>query len=210
MLLNLNYEAGGNPVNVSYITGLGWKRQREIVHQWAQNDHRVLPLPGMPLGNIQGGFGWLEHYQKELGALTFPPDGAQESPYPFYDRWGDSFNLSQEFVVNNQARGTAAWAWLFAQTSLRAQSSKPLPLQITTSANAQGTIARLAGPNADLKGARILWEAAGSEPVFTNELSLSAKTPGWIEAEALLPDGRLAFAATNTAPPRTAQKGRRN
>jgi hypothetical protein len=209
ILLNLNYEAGGNPVNVSYITGLGWKRQREIVHQWAQNDHRVLPMPGIPLGNIQGGFGWLDHYQKELGALTFPPDGAQESPYPFYDRWGDSFNLSQEFVVNNQARGTAAWAWLFAQTSLRAQPAKPISLQIATSPSGQGTTARLAAQGADLKGARILWEAAGSEPVFTNELSLSAKTPSWIEAEALLPDGRLAFAATNNAPPRTAQKGGR-
>ena len=31
MLANMNYEGGCNPVNVSYITGLGWKRQRDIV-----------------------------------------------------------------------------------------------------------------------------------------------------------------------------------
>ena len=37
MLGNLNYEAGCNPVNVSYLTGLGWKRPREIVDQYAQN-----------------------------------------------------------------------------------------------------------------------------------------------------------------------------
>jgi hypothetical protein len=202
MLLNLNYEAGCNPVNVSYITGLGWRRQREIVHQWAQNDDRVLPPSGIPLGNIQGGFGWLDHYKQELGALTFPLDSAQESPYPFYDRWGDSFNLSQEFVINNQARGTAAWAWVFAQTSLRTQPWKPVPAQITISSGK----ARLTAAGADLKGARILWEAAGSEPMIAAELNLSAVPPAWVEAEALLTDGRLAFAATHLAPPRTAQR----
>ena len=32
LLENMNYEGGCNPVNVSYITGLGlWKRQRDIV-----------------------------------------------------------------------------------------------------------------------------------------------------------------------------------
>jgi len=93
LLGNLNYEGGCNPVNITYVTGLGWKRQREVVHQWAQNDRRVLPPTGIPLGNIQGGFGWLEHYKRELGLLTFPPDSAEASPYPFYDRWGDR-NLS--------------------------------------------------------------------------------------------------------------------
>lgn len=201
MLANLNYEAGCNPVNVCYITGLGWKRQREIVHQWAQNDHRVLPPPGIPLGSVTAGFGWLDPYKKELGALTFPPDGAQESPYPFYDRWGDSFNLSQEFVISNQGRGAAAWAWLFAQTSLRTQAWKAPSLQISTS----GGKARLTAPAVDLKGARILWEAAESEPMFAPELNLSAAAPAWVEAEVLLPDGRIAFAATNLAAPRTAK-----
>src|SRR4051812_3487633 len=37
IVANLNYEAGCNPVNVSYITGLGWKRPHEIVNQWSQN-----------------------------------------------------------------------------------------------------------------------------------------------------------------------------
>ncbi|HKX63360.1 MAG TPA: glycoside hydrolase family 9 protein, partial [Verrucomicrobiae bacterium] len=42
LVANADYEAGCNPVNVTYLTGLGWKRQREIVHQYAQNDRRVL------------------------------------------------------------------------------------------------------------------------------------------------------------------------
>src|SRR6185436_8353115 len=107
IISNMNYEGGCNPLHVTYITGLGWKRWREIVHQYAQNDHRILPPTGLPLGNVQGGFAWLENYKQELGALCFPPDGSWENPYPFYDRWGDSFNTTTEFVVVDQARSLA-------------------------------------------------------------------------------------------------------
>src|SRR5437868_2857759 len=79
---------------------------------------------GIPLGNVQAGFGWLEFYKKELGELTFPSDGDESNPYPIYDRWGDSFNLSQEFVILNQARALAYTAWLMAQTSLKNQPWK--------------------------------------------------------------------------------------
>src|SRR5207248_3377491 len=105
---NINYEGGCNPVNVTYLTGLGWKRQRDIVHQYAQNDRRILPPSGIPLGNIQAGFQYLNNYGSELGALTFPSDGATNAPYPFYDRWADTFNTSTEFVAVNQARALAS------------------------------------------------------------------------------------------------------
>ena len=127
----MNYEQGCNPVNVTYLTGLGWKRQREIVHQYAWNDRRVLPPTGIPLGNVQAGFGYNWRYQKELDLLSFPSDGAQTSPYPFYDRWGDGYNLSQEFVILNQARALGCCAWLMAQTSLKSQPWKSAPAQIT-------------------------------------------------------------------------------
>src|SRR5262249_8999991 len=94
MLANMNYEGGCNPVNVSYVTGLGWKRQRDIVSQWALNDLRVLPPSGIPVGNIQSGFAYLENYGGALKALCFPSDNASSAPYPFYDRWGDSWNVT--------------------------------------------------------------------------------------------------------------------
>ena len=43
---NLNYEAGCNPVNTTYVTGLGWQRQRVIVHQNALNYRECLPPSG--------------------------------------------------------------------------------------------------------------------------------------------------------------------
>jgi len=203
LLTNLNYEQGCNPVNVNFVTGLGWKRQREIVHHYAQNDRRLLPPSGIPLGSIQGGFGWLDLYGKELGNLSFPPDGAEDAPYPFYDRWGDSFNLTQEFVILNQARGLAYLAWLMAQTPLKNQPWKPVSAPITGLTEKPGpnskVTAALAAPGLDLQSARIVWEAAGHEPAFGTNFALTPARLGslWLEAEAQLPDGRRVFAVTN-------------
>ena len=121
ILSNLNYEGGCNPVNVTYVTGLGWKRQREIVHQYAQNDDRVLPPSGIPLGNIQSSFAYIDPYKSELGALCFPQDGVATAPYPFYDRWGDSFNVTTEFVAVDQARSLASLAFLSTLSSADVQ-----------------------------------------------------------------------------------------
>lgn len=201
---NLNYEQGCNPVNVVYLTGLGWKRQREIVHQFAQNDRRILPPTGIPLGNIQAGFGWNYLYQQELDKLSFPQDGAQDSPYPFYDRWGDGFNLTQEFVIVNQARALAYCAWLMAGTSLKDQPWKAAPgrirpLQDKAAANSETTVG-LVADSVDLSAARIVWEAEGQEPAFGPTLRLPAgkSRPRWIEAEAQLPDGRRIFGVSDS------------
>jgi hypothetical protein len=209
MLSNLNYEQGCNPVNVVYLTGLGWKRQREIVHQFAQNDGRLLPPSGIPLGNIQAGFGWNSVYEQELDKLSFPSDGAQESPYPFYDRWGDGFNLSQEFVIVNQARALGYCAWLMAQTGLKEQPWKAVAGRInglpgTLPPTTPATL-RLSANDLDLTSERIVWEAEGQEPAFGSSFALfpGKSGPRWIEAEAQLPDGRRVFGRADLTSGRT-------
>jgi len=200
MLANLDYEAGANPNNVCFLTGLGWKRQREIVHQFAMNDARTLPPSGVPLGNIQEGFMYLEPYKKELGALTFPPDGDKDNPYPFYDRWGDSFNTATEFVAVNQARALAALAGLMARTPVKNQPWRAAPAAISglpaqISAGEKIT-ARLTVEGLDLSNARVVWEMSGREPEMGGaNFTFSPETGRqWIEAEAQWPDGRRAFA----------------
>jgi hypothetical protein len=203
ILGNLNYEAGCNPVNVCYLTGLGWKRPREIVNQYAENQRRVLPPTGIPVGNIQAGFSWLDKYQKELGEVSFPLDGDPAAPYPFYDRWGDSFNLSTEFVTVNQGRSLAYLAWLMARTPLKDQPWKSAIGSISVSqaqGNAQGAVvARLNVAGLDLSNARIVWEAQAQEPIFGREFPLQPMRHGslWVEVEAQLPDGRRVFGVTN-------------
>ena len=203
ILTNLNYEAGSNPVNECYLTGLGWQRPREIVHHYALNDRRVLPPSGIPVGSIQSGFGWLDFYKEELGALCFPPDGDKNAPYPIYDRWGDSFNLATEFVIVNQARGLGVAAWLMAQTPLRKQPWKAANATIDglpgKSSTGKTLTARLSVSGLDLKGACVVWEARDQEPVFGDEFTFTPRTTGdhWVEAEAQWPDGRRVFAMGN-------------
>lgn len=199
LISNLNYEQGCNPVNVTYLTGLGWKRQREIVSQYAENARQVLPPTGIPLGNIQAAFGWNYTYEKQLDALSYPSDGAEAAPYPFYDRWGDVFNLSQEFVILNQARALGTLAWLMAGTSLTNQTWRAAAGEIT-SAPAKGSTTgalELRAPGLDISQARTVWEADGlPDPVFGSTWKPVPGSQGnhWVEAEAQWPDGRRVFA----------------
>ena len=201
VLSNFNYQLGCNPVNLCFLTGQGHRRQREIVHQYALNDRRILPPAGIPIGDVQSGFGWLEFYKQELGAMTYLLDGDAQAPYPMYDRWGDSFNLSTEFVVLDQARGLATAAFLMAQTSLKQQPWKPA-LATITPAEKSGTSRagfQLKSTQPGMESARIVWEANGEElwagRTFFSQQNVA--TQSWMEAEAVLPDGWLIFAQTN-------------
>ena len=207
ILSNLNYEAGCNPVNVCYLTGLGWQRQDEIVHHYAMNDRRTLPPDGIPIGNIQSSFMWLDNYKDELAALSFPPDDVgerRERSYPIYDRWSDSFNVQTEFVAVNQARALATAAFLMAQTSVKGQPWRAQPGQVeirrTTGTNSPARyVATLRTNMPGLQSARIIWEVEGQQPAFGTSYSLPAQQRGTtpLEVEAQLPDGRRIFAVTN-------------
>jgi len=210
ILGNLNFEGGCNPVNMTYVTGLGWKRQRLIVDQYSANDRRVLPKDGVPVSNIQEGFTWTWVYGGELSTLCFPSDGAATAPYPFYDRWSDFWNVTTEASTTNYVRSFAVAAWLAAQTPPASQAWRSTAATITapTDPIPRGqpvTVAlQVAEPNLD--GAKIVWEAIDHEPAFGG-LSYTF-TPGrdganWIEAEVQWPDGRRAFAtgSITVAPP---------
>ena len=197
----LNYEGGCNPVNVTYLTGLGTRRQREIVSQYAQNDRRILPPSGLPLGNLQTAFPYLPYYGAELREATYPDDNATTGPYPFYDRWSDAYNVTTEFIAVNQARSLLATAFLAGRTPAATRPGQPVRAEIdvpkeSVPLNALITL-RLAVPGQNLAGARIVWEARDQEPAFGATYTLSPKNngPQWVEAEAEWPDGRRAFAA---------------
>jgi hypothetical protein len=201
MIANMNYEGGCNPVNVAYITGMGWKRQRDIVSQWHSVTPQTLPPSGIPEGNVTGSFTWLFPYGGMLENLCFPTD-ATGSPgyYPFYDRWGDSWNVNAEMVVLNQARGLGTLAFLAAQTSLKTQPWRAVSGQInvpsgTAQIGAPVTLS-LSAPGIDLSSARITWEAPGLEPTFGKTFAFVPQGNGnqTVQAEAQLPDGRRIFA----------------
>jgi hypothetical protein len=203
-LTNLNYVAGCNPLNVSYLTGIGSKRQREIVSQVAQNDWAVLPPSGLPLGDLQAGFGYLKNYGRELGALCYPLDGAKISPYALYDRWGDSFNVATEATVVNQARSLAGTAFLAARTALKDQAWTTAQAQIAVPKDptriGTSVTVTLAVAGMDVGGAEVIWEAQDQEPSrggATYTFTPARLGRSWVEAEAHWPDGRRVAAAAS-------------
>src|SRR4051812_35455750 len=209
LFANINYEGGCNPMNVGYVTGLGWKRQRDVVHQYSQNDRRVLPASGIPLGNVLAGCPYLYFYSKEstgpneLTELCFPPDNATTAPYPYYDRWIDAFNTTGEFVVVDEARSLASLSYWMAQSAIASQPWKSGTAQITgvpttLPVDSTATIA-LTAPGLDLTAAKFVWKLKYLDPSAGAPRTFAPKFSGdpWIEAEALLPEGRRVFARTN-------------
>jgi hypothetical protein len=203
MLANMNYEGGCNPVNVTFITGLGWKRQRDIVSQWHSVQTYRLPPSGIPVGNFSANFSYFSSYGGSLEGMCFPSDGASTAPYPFYDRWGDSWNVSAEFTILNSSRALGTLAFLAAQTPLKTQPWKSVPGQIAVPSTVvpvgSPVSLTMSAPGIDLSGARITWDARDQDSAFGQTLTISPKNNGsqWVEAEALLPDGRRIF-ATNS------------
>jgi hypothetical protein len=200
MASNLAYDAGANPIDVSFVTGIGQRRQREVVHQFAQTDRRVLPPTGLALGGVQAGFSWNGTYGDELRKLSFPSDDDRDAPYALYDRWADTHNVTTEFTVEALGRALAGTAYLMAQTPLKTQRWRSAPGRIALVPTPSGASAdvrlRLEADGLDLTGARIVWEADGIEPSFgAQEVLLRGGGRGrWVEAEAMLPDGRRVFA----------------
>jgi hypothetical protein len=203
ILTNMNYEGGCNPLNISYLTGIGYKRQREIVNQYSQNDGRDMPPSGLPLGNMQTGFPFLATYGASLDKLAFPGDGATTNPHPFYDRWGDTYNTTTEATIVNQSRALAALAFLAGQNQGQVQSWNSAAAQINVPAgywpvNVPATLTLQS--DLDMTGAEIIWEIQGQEPLRGGTAcSFTASTAGnqWVEAEIHWIDGRRAFAAAN-------------
>ncbi|HVU34830.1 MAG TPA: glycoside hydrolase family 9 protein [Opitutaceae bacterium] len=199
VLANLNYEAGCNPVNRCFLTGIGVRRQREIVHQYAQADGRVLPPSGLPLGALQSHFYYMDLYKTQLRDESWPKDDGP-GQYPLYDRWSDAYNLSTEFVIVNQGRALASIAYWAAQTPLKTQPWKSMAARITAPTATQPLdkplIFRLECPGLDLTTARIVWEGRDQEPAFGPTFTMIPREAGpqWVEAEAALPDGRRVFA----------------
>jgi Glycosyl hydrolase family 9/Cellulase N-terminal ig-like domain len=205
LLHNMNFEGGCNPVNVAYVSGLGWKRMRNIVDQYSLNDRRALPKDGIPISNLQTGFQPTWVYGWELIGATFPSDNVDNAPYPYYDRWGDDWNVSTEGSTTDTARGFASVVWLAAQTPLANQSWSSTNATIIAPSAPIGTgqpvtvSLQVADPN--LSAARIIWEADGQEPSFGGQnytFSPGTQTGNhWIEAEVQWPDGRRAFASNS-------------
>lgn len=196
VLGNTNFELGCNPLNVSFVTGAGQRQQHEIVHQYAQNDLREMPPSGLPLGNLQAGFPWTNLYESGLNQMNYPFDWETGKQYPLYDRWGDTFNTTTEFVIANQARELASMCALAATAPGAAT-----PWQTATATivcpdgflpQNQAVTFRIEAGTLDLTNARVVWETPQECHIGGPSFEMTPGQAGtiWVEAEAVLPDGK--------------------
>src|SRR5204863_10096079 len=137
------------------------------------------------VGNIQSTFSVVWTYGTALRDLTYPQDSGANQ-YPFYDRWGDSWNVTAEFVILNQARSLGTLAFLAAQTPLKTQAWKTPQGQITTKTvdASAGTVQfSLTVPGVDLSGAKIVWETRDADPVMGQTFTFTPRVNDtqWVE-----------------------------
>lgn len=90
---NLDYTFGANPFGYFLQSGLGAKRNIEVVDNESTFDNIIEPVPGIPLGIGSPGFYWLARYERK------PAEGQYPSEWPLMNRWFDGFNVSTEFTI---------------------------------------------------------------------------------------------------------------
>lgn len=221
LVSTMDYEAGGNPVNVAMVTGMGWKRQNVIVHQFSGSDYRLMPLSGIPVGTVRQGtvysiYSLFEAAQRDV---AYPKENqvsesqilsGAERVYAFYDRWADNWNPAAEMSTIDLGRGLGAYAYLAAMTPdataqpnwTPASGTIVGPDNVSPGTEVSYSLQPPAGLTID-GTVRVVWETAhgiaGYGPTFTFTPG-SNFVPGpnrpipWIEAEATWPDGRRIFA----------------
>ncbi len=199
------YEAGGNPLNRSFITGDGPVWRRQAVNRISLNDDRRLAVPGIPIGNIVSTPHNLKPYQIDGASGLRRMFVPSLDTFAFYDRSGtDAYNVREEWTVATGARLLAGHLFLMARSTEAARKWVPAAAVIAgvpEEVRADGTIeARLdLPPPLDSDGSTVVWELAGQEPVVGPVFRAQAGEPGprRLEAEIIWPDGRRLAAVRN-------------
>jgi hypothetical protein len=137
---NLGYTMGANPAGYFLFTGLGHKRNIEIVHDPSKHDDIIEPSPGIPLGIGSDGIYYLNRYGKTAG------EGQHPNEWPLLNRWYDGFNVTSEFTTPQLAKETVVAAYFAAMPK-----TKPAPPSIAIRATAEKTAAKKTSAGASMQ-----------------------------------------------------------
>jgi hypothetical protein len=210
------YAAGANPLNQSFVTGLGDRRYENLVSQW--NTERfvenglwnyTLPPSGLIHGNFVTSYGYYGNYGNDPKYLAWPGLDNDSQGLPLYERNCDVNNTENEMINPQLCKALAVASYYLGQTSLTNQPWTPSGLGISQTVNSNSITLQATVTNVDTTEASIVWDTFGqpldSGPVHT----FSPQQTGyqWSDVEVVLPDGRRWCGNSSAATVVTAQAG---
>ncbi len=133
-LRQVDYMLGANPFGYSLQTGIGYKRNIEIVHNPSNFDRIIEPAPGIPMGIGSAGIYWLNQYGKSAGEGVFPQN------WPLMNRWYDGFNVNTEFTVDMSIRETMTLGYFVGASNVKPVQPKVTVVADTLSGSSPLTI----------------------------------------------------------------------
>ena len=177
---NMSYSMGTNASGHFLFSGLGHKRNAEVVHDPSKHDDIAEPSPGIPLGIGSSGLYYLSRYGKRAG------EGQHPNEWPLLNRWYDGFNVQTEFTTPQLAKETIVAAY-FASVPRHATAPPTIVIRTRPEANAGGYRLKF---DLDVKGGgevrQVFWD-------FDDESFSSAPAPVHTFAD---PGRRYRVAAT--------------
>jgi hypothetical protein len=105
----IHYTLGANPLNKTFITGLGYNRLHEIVDQKSLYDNIEEPVSGIPVSPVVTGYTYQHPYGNQLTTLTYPQSrfntnipNWEKTPWILYgilELPYDGWNLKAEMTI---------------------------------------------------------------------------------------------------------------
>jgi len=197
----IHFTLGGNPSNMSYITGMGYKRLRSIVDQKSYYDNIEEPVTGLPISPMVTGYTWSNRYKRDISKYSWPLDNPDWNSggevYGILETTYDGWNINGEFTIDKLTAMVTSLAVLTPRSSEQYDypeftlSAKPLENGLFEP--------KLYFINKEPQNYTILW-SENDQYVSTNpnyQLKQDFNNPIWkLSAEVITYEGRRWYAET--------------
>ena len=199
----IHFTLGGNPSNMSYITGMGYKRLRSIVDQESYYDNIEAPVTGLPISPIVTGYTWNNVYKRDISNYSWPLDNPDwkdgGAVYGLLETAYDGWNINGEFTIDKLASMLTSMA-ILTPRSHEQYNYPEFTLSIESLGNGHFK-PKLHFKNGEPQHYTILW-SENDQYISANpnyQLKQDFSNPIWkLSAEVITQEGRRWYAETRT------------
>jgi parallel beta-helix repeat protein len=196
----IHFTLGSNPSNMSYITGMGYKRLRSTVDQESRFDGIEEPVVGLPVSPMVSNYTWSNTYQRDISDYSYPKDNPDdnESVYGILESAYDGWNVNGEFTIEKMAGILSAFAILTPKSD-KQYAYPEFNLSVTALGNGEYKPS-IHFKNGEPSNYTVLWyennEAVSANPNYI--LQQDFNNPTWkLSAEVVTLEGRRWYSEIN-------------